>query len=321
MHTKTLAVSRAARPASGARLADAILPLIIALIALVASLVEPRFASLDNLTNLACQLVPLLILSVGQAFAILRGGLDLSMSSVLSLAGVAGVLAMPAWGIPAGLAVMLAVGLAAGVVSGFIIARFRTTPLVVTLGMLSVTQAIALILSGGVPIYDVPAPYVNAVGFGRTLGLPNMVWIAAAVTLSAAFVLRRTVFGRYVYALGSSESAASKAGVNVQRYTVLVYAASGLCAAVGAVVLTAWTSSAQPVAVPGLTLQSIAAVVLGGVALTGGSGSIVQVFLGVLVLSVLSNAMNITGVSAYFQTLVVGVVIIIAVILDRFRRS
>ncbi|WP_235551080.1 ABC transporter permease [Bordetella bronchiseptica] len=271
--------------------------------------------------RLACQLVPLLILSVGQAFAILRGGLDLSMSSVLSLAGVAGVLAMPAWGVAAGLAVMLAVGLAAGVVSGFIIARFRTTPLVVTLGMLSVTQAIALILSGGVPIYDVPAPYVNAVGFGRTLGLPNMVWIAAAVTLAAAFALKRTVFGRYVYALGSSESAASKAGVNVQRYTVLVYAASGLCAAVGAVVLTAWTSSAQPVAVPDLTLQSIAAVVLGGVALTGGSGSIVQVFLGVLVLSVLSNAMNITGVSAYFQTLVVGVVIIIAVILDRFRRS
>src|SRR5690606_12054269 len=156
--------------------------------------------------------------------------------------------------------------------------------------------------------------YVDFVGFGSFAGLPIMVWIALMLAVVAAAILRHTVFGRYVYALGSSESAAAKSGVNVRAYTVLVYGVSGLCAGIGAVVLTAWVSSAQPIAAPSLTLQSIAAVVLGGVALTGGSGTIWQVFLGVLVLSLLSNVMNITGVSAYFQTLIVGIVIIIAVI-------
>ncbi|TFL15373.1 ABC transporter permease [Pusillimonas caeni] len=302
-------------------LADAILPALIVSIALVAGAIEPRFLSVDNFMNLARQLVPLLIISIGQAFTIMRGGLDLSMSSVLSLAGVAGVILMPEIGIAAGVAVMLLVGAISGLASGVIIAWFRTSPLVVTLGMLSVTQALALMLSNGVPIYDVPAPYVDSIGFGTFAGLPIMVWMALILAIVAALVLRHTIFGRYVYALGSSESAAAKSGVNVRLYTILVYGVSGLCAGIGAIVLTAWVSSAQPIAAPSLTLQSIAAVVLGGVALTGGRGTIWQVFLGVLVLSLLSNVMNITGVSAYFQTLIVGIVIIIAVILDRFRRT
>ncbi|PVY62312.1 monosaccharide ABC transporter membrane protein (CUT2 family) [Pusillimonas noertemannii] len=302
-------------------LADGILPALIVLIALVAGAIEPRFLSVDNFMNLARQLVPLLIISIGQAFTIMRGGLDLSMSSVLSLAGVAGVILMPDIGIVAGVSAMLLVGAIAGLTSGAIIAWFRTSPLVVTLGMLSVTQALALMLSNGVPIYDVPPPYVDSIGFGTFVGLPIMVWIALILAIVAALVLRHTIFGRYVYALGSSESAAAKSGVNVRLYTILVYGVSGLCAGIGAIVLTAWVSSAQPIAAPSLTLQSIAAVVLGGVALTGGRGTIWQVFLGVLVLSLLSNVMNITGVSAYFQTLIVGIVIIIAVILDRFRRT
>ncbi|GAA5233097.1 ABC transporter permease [Verticiella sediminum] len=303
------------------KLADAMLPLIVLTIAAVATAIQPRFLSVDNLLNLSRQLVPLLIISIGQAFAIMRGGLDLSMASVLSLSGVLGVTLMPHIGVPAGVIAMVLVGCLAGLVSGFIIAWFRTTPLVVTLGMLSVTQAIALILSNGVPIHNVPATYVDAIGFNAVLGVPVMVWIALVLAVAATVILRHTVFGRYVYALGSNESAAVKSGVNVRFYTMLVYGVSGLCAGVGAVVLTAWVSSAQPVASPTLTLQSIAAVVLGGVALTGGSGGIWQVFLGVLVLSLLSNVMNMTGVSAYYQTLVVGIVIVIAVVLDRFRRT
>lgn len=303
------------------RIADATLPLVIVSIAVVATAMQPRFLSGDNLLNLSRQLVPLLIISIGQAFAIMRGGLDLSMASVLSLAGVLGVTLMPNIGIPAGIAAMIVVGLLAGLTSGFIIAWFKTTPLVVTLGMLSVTQAIALIISNGVPINDVPSSYVNLVGFESVLGVPVMVWIALLLAAAAALTLRHTVFGRYIYALGSNESAAMKCGINVRLYTILVYGVCGLCAGIGAVVLTAWVSSAQPVAAPSLTLQSIAAVVLGGVALTGGSGSIWQVFLGVLVLTLLSNVMNMTGVSAYYQTLVVGIVIVIAVVLDRFRRN
>jgi ribose/xylose/arabinose/galactoside ABC-type transport system permease subunit len=302
-------------------LAEAVLPLFIVALAVIAGLIEPRFLSLDNLLNLGRQMVPLLIISLGQAIAIIRGGLDLSLAAVLSLSGVAGVLVMESHGIPVGIAVMLATGMVTGTVSGFIIAYFRTTPLVVTLGMLSIAQALALILSGGVPIYDVPPSYVQAVGFDAFLGIPVVVWIAAAATLAMALLLRRTVFGRYVYAIGSNASAAAKSGVNVRLYTMLVYTVSGLSAAIGAVVLTAWVGSAQPIAAPNITLESLAAVVLGGVALTGGSGGVRQVFLGVVVLSMLSNIMNMIGVSAYFQTLAVGVVIIVAVILDRFRRN
>ncbi len=314
-------VSPAAKsPSSRWSLAEAVLPLFIVALAAIAGLIEPRFLSVDNLLNLGRQMVPLLIISLGQAIAIIRGGLDLSLAAVLSLSGVAGVLVMESHGIPAGIAVMLVTGMVTGTVSGFIIAYFRTTPLVVTLGMLSIAQALALIMSGGVPIYDVPASYVQAVGFDSILGIPVVVWIAAVATLAMALLLRRTVFGRYVYAIGSNASAAAKSGVNVRLYTMLVYTVSGLSAAIGAVVLTAWVGSAQPIAAPNITLESLAAVVLGGVALTGGSGGVRQVFLGVVVLSMLSNIMNMIGVSAYFQTLAVGVVIIVAVILDRFRR-
>jgi ribose/xylose/arabinose/galactoside ABC-type transport system permease subunit len=298
----------------------AVLPILILLIAILAGVIEPRFWAVDNLLNLARQIVPLLIISVGQAFVVISGGLDLSLAAVMSVCGVCGVLTMNRYGISAGLALMLLAGLSIGLVSGSIIAYFRATPLVVTLGMLSVAQASALILSHGTPIYDVPSSYAQIIGFNSFAGLPCSVWIGMATTLGGAFLLSHTIFGRYVYAIGSSPSAATNSGINVPFYTVLVYGLSGLCSGIGAVILTAWVGSAQPIAAPDITLQSLAAVVLGGVALTGGRGTMLQVILGVTMLSMLSNVMNMIGVSAYFQTLVIGIVIIIAVIFDRIRR-
>lgn len=298
---------------------DTMLPIIILAAAVVVSFVQPQFASMDNLLNLARQMMPLLILAMGQTFAIISGGLDLSLAAVMSLSGVVGVLTMDAYGPAAGIAAMLVVGTVAGSISGLLIAWFRASPLVVTLGMLSIAQGLALIMSGGLPIYEVNQDYVDAVGFGSWLKVPATVWIGVGCTLVTALVLKHTVFGRYVYAIGSSLSAASKSGINVRFNTVAVYAASGLCAAIGAVVLTAWVGSAQPVAAPNLTLESLAAVVLGGVALTGGSGKVRQVIYGVVILSMLSNVMNMIGVSAYYQTLAIGIVIILAVVLDRMR--
>lgn len=301
-------------------MSDWMLPLLVVVVAIVTWIIQPRFLSVSNGINLACQLAPLLILSLGQAVAVIRGGLDLSLSSAMSLAGVAGVMVMNHAGIPAGLLVMVLVGSLTGAASGMLISFFNTSPLVITLGMLSVAQAFALILSGGVPIYDVPAAYIDAVGYGTLLGIPVMVWIAVALTAAIGVLLKYTLFGRYVYAMGSNVSAASKSGINVRLNTVLVYMVSGFCAGIGAIILTAWTSSAQPIAAANLTLQSLAAVVLGGVALTGGAGNLRQVITGVVVLTLLSNVMNMVGVSAYYQTLAVGVVIILAVVLDRFRR-
>jgi ribose transport system permease protein len=301
--------------------ADLALPAFIVLIAVVAGAIEPRFFSFSNLENLARQIVPLMIASVGQAFAIISGGLDLSIAAVLSVAGVAGVLSMPHIGVPLGVAVMAVTGLAIGSVSGFIIAYFKTTPLIVTLGMMSISQAIALIFANGVPIYSVPEGLTDTIGFGVVFGIPVTVLIGALTMVVGWVLLRKTVFGRYVYAIGSNRSAAEKSGIDVRLYTMLVYAVCGLTSGIGAIVLTAWVGAAQPVAAPTLTLQSLAAVVLGGVALTGGSGGMLQVLYGVIILGMLSNAMNMIGISDFYQTLAVGIVIILAVILDRFRRG
>lgn len=295
------------------------LPLFILAMAIVATAIEPRFATIDNLLNLARQMMPLLILAVGQAFAIISGGLDLSLAAVMSLSGVVGVLAMADYGPFVGVIVMLVVGVSMGLVSGFIIAHFQVSPLVVTLGTLSVAQALALILSGGVPIYSINQSYADFVGFGSVVGVPVTVWVGCGCAVVGAFVLRHTVFGRHIYAIGSSPSAALKSGVKVKMTTMLVYGVCGACAALGAVILTAWVGSAQPVAAPNLTLESLAAVVLGGVALTGGAGGIRQVIYGVIILSMLSNVMNMIGISAYYQTLAIGIVIILAVVLDRLR--
>lgn len=298
---------------------ELILPLFIVVIAVVATLIEPRFMSASNLANLGKQMVPLAIAAVGQCLAVISGGLDLSIAAVMSLAGVSGILVMEQYGVWAGIATMLITGSVMGLFSGAIISYMKTTPLIVTLGMLSISQALALILSHGVPIYNIPESFANAVGFGTLLGLPVIIWIGGATVVAAWILLRKTVFGRYVYAIGSNSSAATKSGLNVPRYTTLVYGFSGLTAGICAIVMTSWTSAAEPVASPNLTLESIAAVVLGGVALKGGSGGIHHVLYGVIILSMLTNAMNITGVSTFYQMLAVGLVIILAVMLDRFR--
>ncbi|MCQ9617550.1 ABC transporter permease [Paenalcaligenes niemegkensis] len=298
-----------------------ILPAFIVLLGVGAAIVEPRFASAANLANLAIQLMPLLIIAVGQSFAIISGGLDLSMGAVLSLAGVVGALVMQDAGVAAGVGAMLATGVAVGLLNGVIIAYLRTSPLVVTLGMLSVAQAIALMLVKGTPIYNIAPAFIDFVGYTRFLYLPVVVWIGILTTALGAIILRKTIFGRYVYAIGSNSAAAHKSGINVRWFTLLVYAFSGLCAGIAAMVVTAWTSSAQPIAAPEITLQALAAVVLGGVALTGGRGGMFEVICGVTVLGMLSNVMNMIGVSSYFQMLAIGIVIIVAVILDRFRRQ
>lgn len=306
------------RPAD---LTEFVLPALIVVLAGSIGLIEPRFLGAANLTSLARQISPLLILSIGQAVAVIGGGLDLSLASVMSLAGVLGVLAMPRLGISLGVATMLATAIACGLVNGVIIAYVATTPLIVTLGMLSIAQAAALILADGVPIYGVPEPLVSAIGFGTLGGIPVTVLIGLATLGGGWWLLSRTVFGRYTYAIGSNRAAAVKSGIDVPAHLVRVYAVSGLTAGIGAVVVTAWVSAARPVAEPTLTLQTLAAVVLGGVALTGGRGGVHHVVYGVLILGILSNGMNMLSISAYYQTLAVGLVIIVAVVLDRLRRS
>ena len=297
------------------------LPLVIIGMGVVAGLIEPRFWSFDNLFNLSRQLAPLMILVSGQVFAVISGGLDLSVASVLAFAGVVGVLVMPDVGIGGGLLLMVVTGAFVGLINGLIITRFRVSPLIVTLGMLSVAKGLALILTGGIPNYDVPEVLVDTLGYGGVFGVPVPAIFAVATLLFGAFLLKYTVFGRYVYAIGSNSTAAFNSGINVKLHTTLVYVMCGGMAGVGAIVLTSWVSAAQPLAAAGLELQSLAAVVVGGVALTGGAGTMLQAFYGALILGMLSNVLNMAGVSSFLQTLTIGLVIVIAVILDQVRRD
>jgi ribose transport system permease protein len=300
---------------------ELIMPSFIVIYSIIITVIEPRFLSWGNLDNLASQIAPLLVMSVGQAFAIISGGLDLSMASVMSLSGVVAILLVPTVGVWAAIFVMAIFGMLTGLFTGYIIAYQRTTPFIVTLGMASVTTAIALILAHGVPIYTVPPELVTVIGFGHFLGAPVSFEIALAMLLLGSFLLRRTVFGRYVYAIGSNKSAAVRSGVNVAWYTMLVYGFTGFATGVASIVLTSWVGAAQPVAEPDMTLKSIAAVVLGGIALNGGSGGMIHVLYGCIVLGALSNSLTLVGVSSFYQILAVGIVIIVAVMLDRVRRQ
>jgi ribose transport system permease protein len=295
------------------------LPALILIIAVATGLAEPRFWSVANLQNLARQLAPLLILVTGQMFAVVSRGLDLSIAANMALAGVVGVLVVPQAGLGLALVAMVLAGLGVGLANGLIIVAFSVSPLIVTLGMLSVARGLALLFTAGLPLYNVPDALVDLVGFGTVLGMPVSSLIAFAVMALAAAVLRTTIFGRYVYAIGSNPVAARNSGVNVRRVTLLVYVVSGMMAGIAAIVLTAWVSAAQPLAGEGLELQSLAAVVIGGVALAGGSGTMPQAFYGALILGLLSNALNMAGVSSFLQTLAIGIVILIAVVVDRLR--
>ena len=295
------------------------LPLLIVAIGVITAIREPHFWSLANVQNLARQFAPLQILVIGQLFALLSGGLDLSVASVMACSGVVGILAVPYVGLGGSLFVMILVGLLFGLANGALIVGFSVSPFIVTLGMLSVAKGLALLFTGGLPLYSVPDSLVDSLGFGSVLGVPASSVVAFVAMLVWALVLRNTVFGRHVYAVGSNAVAAHNSGVRVGRVLLTVYAISGATAGLAAIIMTAWVSAAQPLAGEGMELQSIAAVVVGGVALAGGSGTMLQAFYGVLVLGLLSNALNMAGVSSFLQVLVVGVVILLAVIVDRLR--
>lgn len=297
-----------------------VLPGIIALIALVTGLIEPRYWTAQNLVNLGRQIAPLLLLAAGQSLTVIAGGLDLSVAAVLALSGICGIFVMNEFGITAGILAMLLTGLVFGAMNGAIIARFKVSPFIVTLGTLSIARGLALMASGGLPVYDMPDAFVDVFGSGTVLGVPAGVVIALATVLVFSFVLRYTILGRYIYAIGSNTVSAFYSGVHVGAYTVLIYALSGMTAGIAAVVLTSYVAAAQPLAAQGLELQALAAVVVGGVALTGGFGSMLNVFYGVVILGMLSNSLTMIGVSSFMQTLAVGVVIVAAVILDQLRR-
>jgi ribose transport system permease protein len=300
----------------------------LALMFLALSLASDKFLTMENGLNVLRQISINLCLSIGMTLVILSGGIDLSVGSVLALAGAisAGLLKnglpLPPLGISlqftlfGAILAAAAVGLLCGFFNGFVITRFRLPPFVATLGTLSIARGLTQLWTKGHPITGLGSGF-KFIGTGHILGIPMPVWISGILVLVFTLATRQTVFGRQLYAIGGNEPAARLSGVNVRRIKVAVYSLGGLMAGVAGLVLTARLDSATPSAGFGNELDSIAAVVIGGTSLSGGRGSIIGTVLGCLIIGVLNNGLVLLEVSPFWQQVIKGLVILIAVALDK----
>ncbi|MBX7468764.1 MULTISPECIES: substrate-binding domain-containing protein [unclassified Streptomyces] len=294
-----------------------------ALVVLVAALalLSGDFLTTQNLLNVGVQAAVTAILAFGVTFVIVSAGIDLSVGSVAALSATVLAWSATSEGVPVWLAVLMAVatGIACGLVNGVLVSYGKLPPFIATLAMLSVGRGLSLVISQGSPI-----AFPDSVShLGDTLGgwLPVPVLVMIGAGLLTALVLSRTYIGRSMYAIGGNEEAARLSGLRVKRQKLVIYALSGLFAAVAGIVLASRLSSAQPQAAQGYELDAIAAVVIGGASLSGGVGKASGTLIGALILAVLRNGLNLLSVSAFWQQVVIGVVIALAVLLDTLRRK
>ncbi|MEA2986234.1 MAG: ribose transport system permease protein, partial [Alphaproteobacteria bacterium] len=292
------------------------LPLAVLGLIVVFASFSDVFLSLANFRNVGLQAAALAAVSFGQTLVILTAGLDLSVGSIVALVSVVTALAILNFGIFAGVLIGLLTGVVAGLVNGFIVTKLRVFPFITTLAMLSFLSGLALNLSGGTPIIGLPSAFTDF-AYQRFLGVPLPVILSLTLLAFTFFVLRYTRIGRNIYAIGGNQEAARLSGLRVDRVKTIAYMYSGVCSAIAAMILTTRVSSGQPTLGASLPLESVAAVVLGGVSLFGGRGSVVGVAFGVAFVSILSNGLNLLNVSSYTQMMVIGVALAGAVAIDQ----
>jgi ribose transport system permease protein len=288
------------------------------------SVLSPYFLTRHNVTNVLVQSAPLLILAAGQTFALLMGGLDLSQGSIISLVSVVTAGVLLSHGLLLGAAAGLAAGLAVGAANGLLIGRARIQPFIVTLGTLYMAAGAAMVFSDGSSIFGLPKPDVDSFfwfGGGFIGPVPVPVLIAIAVIAIVHFVLRRTPFGRHVYAVGGSEAVAMMSGIHVPRVKLGIYLVSGGCASIAGFMMSGRVISGQPLLGAGdVLLQSIGAVIIGGTSVFGGQGGVLRTVLGVLVIAFMVNGLNLLAIDTFSQQIIVGAIIIASVWVNSLRR-
>lgn len=291
----------------------------LVLVCVAMSLINGDFLSLANFSNIARQSSINAMIAVGMTYVILTGGIDLSVGSVMALVGtVAAGLLVAGWSPPLAILAALAVGIVAGLFNGVLISFFAMPSIIVTLATMGIARGLALIYTGGYPIDGLPE-WFGIIGGGHWLGIPSPVWLMAVMYFVAWGFLRHTPFGRYVYAIGGNREATRLSGIRVRKVELLVYAISGVTAAIAGLVLASRLMSGQPNSGVSFELDAIAAVVLGGTAIAGGRGSIVGTLLGALLLGALNSGLNMMGVSPYLQDVVKGGIILTAIYISRER--
>ncbi len=306
---------------------------IIALFALATylSFMTPYFLTASNLVNVARQVSINVILAVGQTIVILSGGIDLSVGAVLALSASFGAVAMTYWGLGmwAGIVIALLVGTAAGFLNGVVITKGRIPDFIATLGMLSTARGVALIVTGGLPVPShLTATALKSylpegliwMGSGDILGVPVAALVALVVVIIGWAITTQTTLGRSAYAIGGNKEAARVSGINIDASKIVIYSIMGCMAAVAGLTLTGRLNSANALMAEDANLQSIAAVVIGGTNLFGGEGTIVGTVIGAIIMGILANGLNLLNVSAFWQRVIMGIVIISVVVFDQWRR-
>ena len=293
------------------------------LIIVIISVMSPSFLTMNNLFNVLRQVSINALIAFGMTFVILTGGIDLSVGSILALTGAV-TAGMMSGGMDPILAMLLGVllGVLLGAINGLIIAKGKVAPFIATLATMTIFRGLTLVYTEGRPISGLGDSFTfQMLGKGYILGIPVPVVTMAISFAVLYFILKKTTFGRRVYAVGGNEEASRLSGINVDRIKIYVYSLAGGLTAIAALILTSRLNSAQPTAGNMFELDAIAAVVLGGTSLTGGRGWIVGTLVGALIIGVLNNGLNLIGVSSFFQQVVKGAVILIAVLLDRKKTA
>ena len=289
------------------------------------SLAAPRFASATNISNILTQISINTVIAVGMTFAILLGGIDLSVGSVLALCTIIAGKIITAEGLPVPAAITLAVlgslavAMSCGFFNGFVSEHWKIHPFIVTLGMLNIARGLALQVSQSRTIFNFP-PAFNAFGSMEFLGiLPSIFIIAVIVVLIGRFILNRTVYGRMIYAIGNNEEAVRLSGHTPSVYKVLAYVLTGATVGLAAILYMLRLNISSPILGVGFELKAIAAVVIGGTSMSGGKGSMVGTFLGACIIGVLDNGLLLIGMSDFSRQIVTGLIIVVAVIIDTYR--
>lgn len=284
--------------------------------------VNPKFLSTRNIMNFMRQGGYILLGGIGMTMVLIIGGLDLSVGSVLALSGTIAGFAMRDYNMPVivGVLIGLLVGLLVGLINGSTLIRFNIPPMIMTLGMMYIARGIVYILTVGVTVYPLPDGF-NALEQSTILGFPTVVPFSILLAVVSSFVLKRTAFGRYVYAIGGNPDTAKLSGIDISKITLAVYMICGMMSGLTGLVYASRLGSAQPGAGDGYEMNVIAACIIGGTSTYGGRGTILGTVLGALFMSILTNSMTLMKINVNYHKLVIGAVLVFAVILDQYKRE
>ena len=283
----------------------------------IGAMLSPKFLSVQNFLNLLQQSAVVGIISIGMTFVILVAGIDLSVGSVLALSGMVMALTISHTGVFVAVILAILSGVILGLINGVVTTKLHVPAFIATMAMMVAARGLALLMTDGKPVYNLPESirFLGKNIFGQ-IPISGVIWIV--LTLIAAFVLHYTTFGRKLYAIGGNPQSAHLTGIKVNRYIAYAFIISGALSALAGIVLASWLTVGQPTAGKSIELDAIAAVVLGGTSLAGGVGGVGGTFIGVLLMSIITNIFNLLGLSSYYQSIFMGVIIVLALVLNRF---